>query len=171
MGALLWLLFAWSPWAQTSTEVVGTTGETGYQVSDRLVCLDLASHYVGGHDSQGRCSYLCCLVRLGVSLPLFWRTLQVRSLLWPLFACSALVQPATVVAGTAVDGAALSSVHLIGVGLARPSGGGHCRRGRSSALCSLGRRELSQPLWWRARQLRALLSVLVARSAWSQKDT
>jgi hypothetical protein len=37
----------------------------------------------------------------------------VRTLLWPLFAWSALAHPATVVAGTKVEGAALASVLLV----------------------------------------------------------
>jgi hypothetical protein len=50
---------------------------------------------------------------------------KLRALLWPLFAWSAWAQLATVVAGTTSEGAALSSVRLIGVGSAIRCGGGH----------------------------------------------
>jgi hypothetical protein len=40
--------------------------------------------------------------------------------------------------------------------------------GRRSGLCSIDLRGLSQPLFWRARQVRALLWPLFARSAWAQ---
>jgi hypothetical protein len=94
-----------------------------------------------------------------------------RALLWTLFDRSAGVQPATVVAETTIEGAALASVRSVGVGTARHCGVGHDGRGRYSGLCSIGRRGLSQPLWWRTRQVRALLWPLFARSAWSQLAT
>jgi hypothetical protein len=100
-----------------------------------------------------------------------------RALLLPLFYRSAWAQPATVVAGTTVDGAALASVRwlglcqpatvvvgtrvegaslisvrFIGEGSASHSGGGQDKRGRWSDLCSIGRRGIIQPLWWRVRQ-------------------
>jgi hypothetical protein len=49
----------------------------------------------------------------------------VRALLWPLFAWSALSQPAIVVVATTGEGAALASVRSVGVGSASHSGGGH----------------------------------------------
>jgi hypothetical protein len=49
----------------------------------------------------------------------------VRALLWPLFARTAWSQTATVVADTTVEGAALASVRLVGVGSANHCGGGH----------------------------------------------
>ena len=64
-------------------------------------------------------------------------------LLWSLFARSACAQPATVVAVTKVEGAAV-------------------------AFFSLGRRELSQPERWLARQVMARLFPLFDRSAWAQ---
>jgi hypothetical protein len=42
-----------------------------------------------------------------------------------------------------------------------------CTTSEGGALSSLfGRRGLSQPLWWRAREMRALLWPLFDRSAW-----
>jgi hypothetical protein len=52
---------------------------------------------------------------------------MVRTLLWSLFARSAWAQPATVVAGTTVQGAALASVRLVGNGLDSRCGSGHDR--------------------------------------------
>jgi hypothetical protein len=72
----------------------------------------------------GRCSGLCSLGRRGLSQPLLWRKRQIIAVLWPLFACSAWAQPATVEAGTTDEGAALD--------------------------CSFVRRGLSHLLWWRA---------------------
>jgi hypothetical protein len=76
-----------------------------------------------------------------------------------------------VVARTTVEGADLASVRLVGVGIASNYGGWIDRKGRCSGLCSLGRRGLSQPLWWRERQLRALLWPLFGLSEWEQPDT
>jgi hypothetical protein len=64
----------------------------------------------------------------------------VRVLLWPLFARSAWAQLATVVTDTTGKGAALASVCLVGVVPA-------------------------SPLWWRTRQVRALLWPLFSRLA------
>jgi hypothetical protein len=83
----------------------------------------------------------------------------------------ARAQPATVVAGTTDEGAALVFVRSVGVGSYIHCGGGHDRCGRCTDLCSLGRRGLSQPLWWRARHVRALICPLFARSALAQPDT
>jgi hypothetical protein len=41
-------------------------------------------------------------------------------------------------------------------------GGVHDMRGRCTGLCSFGRRGLREALWWRARQLIALLWPLFA---------
>jgi hypothetical protein len=46
----------------------------------------------------------------------------VRALLWPLFSRIAWAKPVTVVAGTTVEGAALASVPLVGVGPASDCG-------------------------------------------------
>jgi hypothetical protein len=51
----------------------------------------------------------------------------VRSLLCPLFALSALVQPATEEAGTSGESGAMASVLLLGVGSAGLSVGEHDR--------------------------------------------
>ena len=48
---------------------------------------------------------------------MLWRTLQVMALLWPLIGRSTCAQPAIVVVGTTGEGAALTSVRLVGVGL------------------------------------------------------
>jgi hypothetical protein len=94
-----------------------------------------------------------------------------RALLWPLIAWSAWIQPATLVAVTKVEGAALASFRLVdlgsashcgssttrvtatlasvrsvGVGSAMHSVGVHDRCRCCSGLCSLGRRGLNQPL-------------------------
>jgi hypothetical protein len=75
------------------------------------------------------------------------------------------------VAGTTVEGAALASVSLVVVGTDNHCVSGNDRLGRCSGLCSLGRRGSSQPLWWRARKVRALLWSLFALSAWDQRAT
>jgi hypothetical protein len=90
--------------------VAGTTVEGASLGSVRLFCVGSASHSGGGHDWLGHCSGLFSLVRRGLSQPLCWRTRQVRALLWPLLAWWAWPQPATVVAGTTDEGAALASV-------------------------------------------------------------
>jgi hypothetical protein len=82
----------------------------------------------------------------GISQPLWCRAPQVRALLWPLFALTAWAQPATTVAGTSGENAALASVSLIGLGM-------------------------SQPTWWLERKRRALLWPLFAWSAWAHSAT
>jgi hypothetical protein len=101
-----------------------------------------------------------------------------------------------VVAGTIGEGAVLASVHSVGVGSVSHCGagktcelaalatvlldgvvsashyfGGQDMLGSFSGFCSIGRRGISQPLWWRARQVRALLCSLFASSAWGQPNT
>jgi hypothetical protein len=117
------------------------------------------------------------------------------ALMWPLFAWSSGSQPATVVAGTIGEGAILASVHFSVVGSASHCGGehegegtalasarfvgvfsaihgcGHDRRGRCCGICSIGRRGLSQALWWLDRHLRALLWPLFAWSALAKPAT
>jgi hypothetical protein len=44
-----------------------------------------------------------------------------------------------------------------------------CRR--FYGVCSLGTRGLNKPLWWRVRQVRALLRSLFSWSAWAQAAT
>jgi hypothetical protein len=46
-----------------------------------------------------------------------------RALLWPLYACSAWAEAATVVADTTGGSAALASVRLVGMGSASHCGG------------------------------------------------
>jgi hypothetical protein len=116
----------------------------------------------------------------------------VKPLQLTVFARWSWAQPATVLAGTTGEGAALASFRSLSVGSAFHCGGGHyslasvryvgmgsashCgdwhdRRGRCSGLCSLGRRELKLPLWWRAPQKMALLWPLLALSARAQPAT
>jgi hypothetical protein len=95
----------------------------------------------------------------------------VRALIWPLFTWSAWAHTATVVAGTSCGGAVLASVRSVGVGSASHCGRGHHMRGRCFCLCSLCRRGIIQPLRCRARQVRALLWPLFARSEWAQPAT
>jgi hypothetical protein len=80
-----------------------------------------------------------------------------RDMLWPLFAWSSWTELPTEVPDTISEVAALASVRLVGVSSASHCGGGHYGGGRGAGLGSVGLRGLSQPLWWRARQLRALL--------------
>ena len=84
--------------------------------SVRSVSVGSASHCGGGHVICGRCSSLCSLRGRGISQALLWRARQVMAVLWPLFDCSAWDKPATVVAGTKFEGAALTSLRFIGVG-------------------------------------------------------
>jgi hypothetical protein len=65
--------------------------------------------------------------RRGLSQTLWWRTRQLRALLWTLFERSAWAQPATVVADTTGEGAALASVRSVGVGSYSHCVGGHDR--------------------------------------------
>jgi hypothetical protein len=127
MRALLWPLFARSTWAQASTMVACTTGEGAALASVSLFGVGSDSHCGGGHGSCGRCSGLCSLSRHGFSQPLWWRTRQVRSLLWPLFASSAWAQPVTELVGKIGEGTALACVRSVGVGSASHFGGRHDR--------------------------------------------
>ena len=87
------------------------------------------------------------LVGMGSAIIRWWLAGEIRALLWPLFALSALSQPATVVAGTKSEGAAKAYVRSIGVSLACHCGGGNNSCGRRSGLRLLGHRELIQPRW------------------------
>jgi hypothetical protein len=148
--------------------MAGTTCDSATLASVPSVDEGSGSHCGDGYDRGWRCSGLCSLGRRGLSQPLWWRIRQVRELLWPQFAWSACAQLETVVAGTKCEGAALASVRLFGIDSASHCSGGHDRCGRCSGLCSLVRRGLSQPLWWRSQQVRALLWPVFARSAWAQ---
>jgi hypothetical protein len=88
-----------------------------------------------------------------------------------LFAWSAWVQPATLLADTTGEGAALASVPSISVVSASHCVGLHDRCGRCSGVSSLGRRGHSQPRRWRAREVRALLCTLFSLSASAQPTT
>jgi hypothetical protein len=136
-----------------------------------LVGVDSASHCGGGHD-RCRLSYgLLSLCRRRISQALWFWTRHLVALLWPLYARSAWAQAATALVGTTAEGTDLDSVHLVMVGSATHCGGGHDCLGYCSDLFSLGRRGHRQKLRCRARQMRALLWPLFARSAWTQKLT
>jgi hypothetical protein len=143
--ALIWPVFGRSSWPQSATVVADTTGEGAALASVRLV----------GVVPDRYCGFVH----------------EVRALLWPLFLRSAWVQPATVEAVTTGEGAALACLRSVGMGSASHCGGGHDRGGRCSGFYALGRCELSQPLWWRARQLRVLLWPLFSRWAWAKPAT
>jgi hypothetical protein len=74
-------------------------------------------------------------------------------------------------ADTICEGYDLESVRSVGVVSASLGGGVHDRKGRCSGLCSLGRRGLRQPLWWRARQVGALLWPPFDWFAWDHPAT
>jgi hypothetical protein len=193
LSELLWPLFSPSAWAQPAYVLAGTTCEVAALASVLSVGVGSASICVGWHDMWGRCSGLCSrgpskpfwwLVRQVMALmwplfsrsawaqpPLWWREIQVMALLWPLFDRSAWAQPATVEVGKAGEGTALASGRSVSVGSKRHCGGGHYRWGSWSGHCSLAGRGFSQPLWWRARQVRVLHWPLFARSAWAQLAT
>jgi hypothetical protein len=124
LRALLWPLFSRSEWAHPATAVAGTTCHFAALSSVRLYGVGPASHYGGGNDGRGRCSGLCLLGWRVLSQPLWWRKRQVKALLWPLFAWSAWAQPATLVAVTTGEGAALASVVFVAVGTASHCVGG-----------------------------------------------
>jgi hypothetical protein len=67
-----------------------------------------------------------------------------------------------------VDTADLASVRFVGVGSTSHCGGRLVRCGRCLGFCSLVQRELRQPLCWREQLLRVLLWLLLAGSAWDQ---
>jgi hypothetical protein len=152
MRALLCPLLARSAWAQPATVLAGTTRESAVLASVRLVGVGQVIQCGGVLDRLGHSSGLRSLGRRGssqplrwrarqltalmwtlfarqrgLSQPLWWRTRQVRLLLWPLFGGSSWTQPATVEAYTTVEGAALASVRLVGVGQVSQCGGGHDR--------------------------------------------
>ena len=82
-----------------------------------------------------------------------------------------MVSATTVVAGTTGESVALAFGRLIGVGSDSHGVGGHDWRERFSGLGSFGRHELSNALWWRGRQERALLWHMFAWSEWAQQAT
>jgi hypothetical protein len=94
-----------------------------------------------------------------------------RALDWLLFAQTAWAQPATVVAGITGEGDGLALSPFVGVGTTSHCGGGNDWFGRCSVFCPLGRRGLKHPKCWRARQLREMLRLLFARSAWAHPTT
>ena len=123
-----------------------------------------------------------------------WRARNVRAALSPLFARSAWAQPVTVEAGRTFDDAVVASVCSVGVSTSRDCGsgnesegsslasdslvgvgstshyvGGHDRRWRWSGLYAWSTR--AEPLWWRARQLRAQISPLFVCSVCAQEAT
>jgi hypothetical protein len=114
-------------WAQPVTIVAGTTGEGTALACVRSVGVGSARHSGGGNDRCERCFGLCSIVRRWLRQPLWCRAGQFRALLWTLFVCSARAQPATVLAGTTFEDAALASVMSAGEGSASHWGGGDDR--------------------------------------------
>jgi hypothetical protein len=107
--------------------VAGTTGEDAALASVRSLGFGSASHCGVGNDRSGRRYDLCSLGWRGLKQPMWWRKRMVKTLLWTLFARSAWAQPATVVVGKTVQGAALASVRLVGMDLESRYGRGHDR--------------------------------------------
>jgi hypothetical protein len=85
-----------------------------------------------------------------------------------MFALSAWAQTATVVAGLRGEGDALASLRSVDVSSNSHRGSGHDKLGRCCGLSSLGRRGLSQLLWWPARYVMAILWPLLALPALAQ---
>jgi hypothetical protein len=150
--ALLWPLFARSAWDHPATVVAGTMCEGAVLASVLLVYVVSYSHIGGWHDRSGRFCGLCSLGRRGLRKPLWWRALNLRVQLWPLFACRrgpreplwwlscqvrvlmwtlfawlSWAQPSTVVAGKTGEGAAMTSVSFVVVVSNSHCGGGHDR--------------------------------------------
>ena len=96
MSSLLWPLYYWSAWSQPANVLAGRISEVAFLASFRLVGVSSARKCGGVYDRRRRG---CCLFSH----------------------CSVWDQPATVVAGTIVVGAALVSVRLVGVGPATHS--------------------------------------------------
>ena len=117
--------------------LAGTTGECAALATDRSVVMGFS------------------LSRQELSQPLWYRSRQVRALLWSLFPRSTWAQPATELAVTTGEDDALSSDLLVGVGPASQYVGVHEMLGWCSGFCLFGRRGLSQPLCLRARQVSA----------------
>ena len=93
------------------------------------------------------------------------------ALLWPLMAWWTWDQPGTDLVDTTAEGAVLASVRSVDVGSGSHCSDGNDCIGHCSGLCSLGLRGVSQPLWWRARQVMAILWHLNARWTWDQPGT
>jgi hypothetical protein len=191
--ALLRPLVSSSSWAQQGTVLASTTFKGAAQSSDKWVGLGTSSHCDGGHDSCvrfsyhcsffgvgsashccsghdmcGCCSRLCSIGRLEDIQPMCWWARRVRALVLPVFVSSSWAQPATMLAGTTCECAALASVHLVDMGSGSSAShcvGGHNRCGRYTEHCSLGRSGRSQPLCRRARQVMKYLCYLRVGSA------
>jgi hypothetical protein len=114
-----WPLFSWSAWVQPASEVAGLTGVCAALASVRSVGINTTTHCVVGQVWLGRFYGLCSLGLRALRQPLWWRARQVRTLLWPLFSRSAWEQPATVVAGTSGESAAVASFSIGRRGLSR----------------------------------------------------
>jgi hypothetical protein len=75
--------------AKPATVVEGMTSKGAALASVRSFGVASASHCGGGHESPGRCSGFCSLVRHGLSQPLCWRARKLMALLWLLYSRSA----------------------------------------------------------------------------------
>ena len=94
-----------------------------------------------------------------------------KHLFWPLLTRPTWDQADTAVACTTAEGADLASIRSFSVGSVSHCGCACECLGHSSGYCSLGRRCVSQPLWCRARQVRALLWPLFEGSEWAHPTT
>jgi hypothetical protein len=93
------------------------------------------------------------------------------SLLFPQISWKAWALPDAVVVSTSYEGAVLAVDSLVDVGTARHCGGGHDSWERCSGFYTFSRSWVSQALWWRARQVRALVWQLFTLSSWAQPTT
>ena len=161
MRTLLWPLIARSACAQPATVEAGTTHDNAPLAFVRLVSVVLSSHIGGRQDKWGRCSALFAWWASDQASTVV-EARQVKALIRPVIAWSAWAQPTTVVAVTTGEGAAVASVHSVGVGSGKHYGSGQDGRGRCFRLCSLCRWGLNLSLLCRARQVRALVCPLLA---------
>jgi hypothetical protein len=126
--ALLLPLFPRSAWALSATVEADKTCEGAHLAFVSSVFLSSVSHCGGGHDRSWSCSGLCSLGRGGIVQRLeAGAKREVRALLWPLLAWSSWSQPATLVAGTTGQRAALASLRFVGVGSSSHCGSRHDR--------------------------------------------
>ena len=125
---------------EPAIEVTGTTGEGDDLAPFRSIGLGSSNNCGGGYDRCWRCSGLYWMVRRVFSQPLWLRARNMMALLWNLYVWSAWAQantmvsgttfrellwllfvwttwgqPSTVVAVTTGEGAALASVHSVGI--------------------------------------------------------
>ena len=145
MIAMLWSLTARSAWGQPPTVLESMRGEGDDLASVRCVAVGSSTTVVA--NKTGECTALSSFRSIGLG------------------------STCHCVTGTVLEGVALVSVMWVGLGPASHCGGGNDTCVRCSGDCSLVRSVLSQPLWWRAQKVRALIWPLIARWAWAQPAT